>query len=64
MGKARRIARVVKVPMIKYQFRQTLKNSYGDILANTDLLCLLSSKFIPDLKRIYSKSLDSGHCDW
>ncbi len=58
MGKARRIARVVKVPMIKYQFRQTLKNSYGDILANTDLLCLLSSKFIPDLKRIYSKSLD------
>lgn len=57
-GAIKRIARIIKVPIIKYKFRQTLKNSYADILAHTDLLCLLSLKFIPDMKRVYSNSLD------
>lgn len=58
MGEIKRIARIVKLPMIKYNYWRTLKANYEEIFAYTDLLCLLSLKFIPDLKRIYSKNMD------
>ncbi|WP_300699449.1 glycosyltransferase [Bacteroides sp.] len=58
VGKVRKIFRFLKYPMIKLEFIQTLKREYENIFSNTDLLCLLSLKFIPDLKRIYSKSTD------
>lgn len=57
-GSIRRIFRFLKYPNIKRVFMQTLRNNYEDIFNYTDLVCLLSSKFIPDLKRIYSKNLD------
>lgn len=58
MGKIRRVARIVKVPILKYNFVRTLRSNYKDTFAYTDLLCLLSLKFIPDLKQIYSKDMD------
>lgn len=57
-GRVRRIFRFIKYPKIKYDFISTLKQSYSKIMDTTDLLCLLSSKFIPDLKRAYSKDLN------
>ena len=57
MGKIRKMARIIKVPMIKYNYIQRLKSDYRDIFAYTDALCLLSLKFLPDLRQIYSKDL-------
>lgn len=57
IGKIRRIARITKIPIIKYTYKQTLKADYEGILLYTDLLCLLSLKFVPDLKQIYAKDL-------
>ncbi len=58
MGKLRRGARIIKAPFIKYNFKRTLKANYKNIFAYTDLLCLLSLRFIPDLKQICSKNLE------
>lgn len=57
MGKIRRMARILKIPLIKYDYMRTLKSDYEGIFLYTDALCLLSLKFIPDLKQIYSKEL-------
>ena len=56
--KIKRIARIIKVPKIKRDYWQMLKRGYEDSFAYSDLVCLLSSKFIPELKRIYPNSLD------
>lgn len=58
VGEIKRMARIVKVPIIKYNYKRTLKSDYKDVFAYTDLLCLLSLKFIPDLKKIYSKDME------
>lgn len=57
MGKIRKMARIIKIPMFKYDYKRTLKSDYEGILLYTDALCLLSLKFIPDLRQIYSKDL-------
>lgn len=57
-GKIRKVFRFLKYPQIKHEFMQTLRNDYKDIFAYTDLLCLLSIKFVPDLKRIYPADPD------
>ena len=54
----RRIASIIRTPIIKYKYMRMLKSNYKDIFAYTDLVCLLSVKFIPDLKLIYSKNID------
>lgn len=56
--KIKRIARIVKVPKIKFDYWLELKRCYEDCLTYSDALCLLSLKFIPELKRIYKKDLD------
>lgn len=48
--KVKRIARVIKIPKIKSDYWQNLKVCYDDCFLYTDLFCLLSSKFIPELK--------------
>lgn len=56
--KVKRIARIIKIPKIKCDYWQMLKTSYEDSFVYSDLVCLLSPKFIPELKRIYPHSLD------
>lgn len=51
--KIKRVARIIKVPKIKYDYWQRLKLCYDESLAYTDLLCLLSMKFLPELKWIH-----------
>lgn len=57
MGKIRKVARILKIPMLKYDYKRTLQSDYGGIFRYTDALCLLSLKFLPDLWQIYSKDL-------
>ena len=56
--KIKRVARIIKVPRIKSDYWLRLENCYDDCFAYTDLLCLLSLKFIPELKRIHSGDMD------
>ena len=56
-GKIRKMARIIKIPMLKYDYKRTLQSDYGGIFRYTDALCLLSLKFLPDLRQIYSKDL-------
>ena len=57
MGKIRKMARIIKIPMLKYDYKRTLQSDYGGIFRYTDALCLLSLKFLPDLRQIYTKDL-------
>ena len=56
--KVKRIARVIKIPKIKSDYWQNLKVCYDDCFLYTDLFCLLSSKFIPELKRIHPGDME------
>lgn len=56
--KFKRIARMIKVPKIKSEYWHKLKVCYKDTFAYSDLVCLLSLKFIPELKRIYKQDLN------
>lgn len=51
--KIKRVARIIKVPKIKYDYWQKLKQCYDESFAYTDLFCLLSMKFLPEMKRIH-----------
>ena len=55
--KVKRIARVFKLPLIKRGYLRELELCYRESLIYTDLLCLLSLKFIPELKQIYKGDL-------
>lgn len=54
VGKIRKVFRIVKLPMIKYRYMQIQKANYKRIFDGTDAVCLLSSKFVPELRRIHS----------
>lgn len=54
----KRFARIIKMPKYKFDYWQKLKTYYDICFTNTDLLCLLSLKFIPDLKRIHPGNMD------
>jgi len=51
------VARYLKVPGIKRDYLNRLKDCYRDCFNYTDFLCLLSLKFIPDLERVYKGEL-------
>lgn len=56
--KIKRIARVIKIPKIKYDYRKMLEKCYEDSFTYSDFICLLSMNFVKDLRRIYSGNLD------
>lgn len=58
LEKFKRIARIVKIPRLKYLFLRELKVCYEDSFTYTDFICLLSWKFIPELKKMHLKNLD------
>lgn len=49
--------RIIRIPILKYNYKRTLELGYHGMLLHTDALCLLSLKFIPELRQIYSKDL-------
>jgi len=55
--KFKRIARIIKVPKIKYNYYKGLQTCYKDTITYSDRLCLLSLKFIPELRRVYDGDL-------
>ena len=50
--KFKRIARIILYPRIKYQFKQSRINHFKKLLPKTDLVCMLSSYFYPELSEI------------
>ncbi len=57
IGKIRKMARIIRIPILKYDYKRALESGYRGMLLHTDALCLLSLKFIPELRQIYSKDL-------
>lgn len=57
IGKIRKMLRIIRIPILKYNYKRTLELGYHGMLLHTDALCLLSLKFIPELRQIYSKDL-------
>ncbi|TCO89992.1 glycosyltransferase involved in cell wall biosynthesis [Bacteroides heparinolyticus] len=56
--KIKRVARVIKMPKRKRTYLEWLRGCYDGAFANTDLVCLLSEKFIPELRSIRIKHFD------
>lgn len=57
IGKIRKKLRFLKLPFIKYKYLQMQRANYKCIFDGSDAVCLLSSKFVPELKRAYSGDL-------
>lgn len=49
----KRPLRFFKIPMLKKNYLKFLRAHYMECLENSELLCLLSEKFIPELLRIF-----------
>ncbi|MCD8184687.1 MAG: hypothetical protein LUE99_18260 [Bacteroides sp.] len=58
LEKFKRVARIVKVPKIKADYWNNLKICYEDSFTNSDLLCLLSYKFAPELEKLHLSNFD------
>lgn len=54
--KLKRIARIILYPKTKFQMHKSIQNHYKYLYNHTETICLLSSQFLPILKRI-DKSL-------
>lgn len=53
----KRLLRFFKIPMLKKNYLKYLRIHYMECIANSELLCLLSEKFIPELLRIFPANM-------
>lgn len=56
--KIKRIARIIKIPYLKHKYLCKLRETYEGCFRNSDFVCLLSAKFLPELEKIELSNFD------